>query len=71
MAGRKIAEVRSLPLPFLLRPTIRLPTKEAAMRRIRPLLWSIENRLRGFRFAPVKRCRVCGHTAYRPRHPEH
>ena len=32
-------------------------------------LWrSFDNWRRGFKFGPVRRCRVCDHTAYLPDH---
>jgi hypothetical protein len=39
--------------------------------RIRKFFRSLDNYRRGFKFGYVRRCRVCDHTAYYPRHPDH
>lgn len=39
--------------------------------RVRKFLRSLDNYRRGFAFGYVRRCRICGHTAYRPEHPAH
>jgi hypothetical protein len=39
--------------------------------RIRKFFRSLDNYRRGFKFGYVRRCRVCDHTAYYPRHPNH